>query len=42
LGRDLKWDNDKEQIVGDEQANGFLARPYRTGYEIELDNAVPS
>ena len=25
-----------EQIVGDEQANAFLARPYREGYEIEM------
>lgn len=35
LGRELKWDNDSEQIVGDDEANGFLARPYRSGYEIE-------
>ena len=36
LGRDLKWDNASEQIVGDEQANSMLARPYRKGYEIEM------
>lgn len=36
LGRDLKWDNDKEEITGDDEANGFLARPYRKGYEIEM------
>lgn len=36
LGRDLKWDNDKEEITGDEEANGFLARPYRKGYEINM------
>ncbi len=35
LGRDLKWDNNSEMIVGDEQANAMLARPYRSGYEIE-------
>lgn len=35
LGRDLKWDDNSEQIVGDEQANSFLGRPYRSGYEIE-------
>lgn len=33
--RELKWDNEKEEIVGDDQANAFLARPYRAGYEIE-------
>jgi predicted dehydrogenase len=36
LGRDLKWDNSSEQIVGDDEANGFLKRPYRQGYEIEM------
>jgi predicted dehydrogenase len=36
LGRDLKWDNSKEQIVGDDQANAMLAREYRAGYEIEM------
>ncbi len=36
MGRDLKWDNEIEQIVGDDEANGFLARPYRSGYEIEI------
>ena len=36
LGRSLKWDNESESVVGDDEANGFLARPYRKGYEIEL------
>ena len=36
LGRDLKWDDSAEQIVGDDQANSMLARPYREGYEIEM------
>jgi hypothetical protein len=36
LGRGLKWDDANEQIVGDEEANRFLARPYRSGYEIEM------
>ncbi|MEM7476324.1 MAG: Gfo/Idh/MocA family oxidoreductase [Planctomycetota bacterium] len=35
LGREIKWDDKAEQIVGDEQANSMLARPYREGYEIE-------
>lgn len=35
LGRGLKWDAQAEQIVGDEQANAMLERPYRAGYEIE-------
>ncbi|WP_246151367.1 Gfo/Idh/MocA family protein [Rubripirellula reticaptiva] len=42
LGRDLKWDDANEQIVGDEEANGMLTRPYREGYEIEMKEAVVS
>jgi predicted dehydrogenase len=30
LGRTLLWDPDKAQIIGDEEANRLLARPYRT------------
>lgn len=33
-GRKLNWDPDKEQIVGDDEANAFLSRPQRAGYEI--------
>ncbi len=36
LGRELKWDDEKEEIVGDVEANSFLKRPYRKGYEIEM------
>lgn len=35
LGRPLDWDPVKREIVGDEQANSFLAREYRKGFEIE-------
>jgi hypothetical protein len=36
LGRSISWDDASEQIVGDEQANAMLARPYRKGYGIEM------
>ncbi len=35
LGREIQWDNSTEQIVGDDQANSFLGRSYRKGYEIQ-------
>ena len=35
LGRELNWDPARREIVGDDQANSFLAREYRQGYEIE-------
>jgi hypothetical protein len=36
LGRDLKWDPAKREILGDAQANSFLSREYRKGYEINV------
>lgn len=35
VGRELKWDPTKREIIGDEQANSFLSRPSRAGFEIE-------
>jgi predicted dehydrogenase len=32
LGRSLQWDPAAGRVVGDEEANRLLARPYRTGY----------
>ena len=36
LGRELNWDPAKREIVGDDQANSFLARENRKGYEINM------
>lgn len=36
LDRELKWDADKREIVGDAQANAFLSRENRKGYEIDM------
>ena len=36
LGLTVKCDAAAEQIVGDEQANAMLARPYRDGFAIEM------
>lgn len=36
LGRELNWDPDKREVVGDDQANSFLARENRKGYEINM------
>jgi len=29
LGRSLAWDATKGQVIGDEEGNGLLRRPYR-------------
>lgn len=34
LGREIKWDPTKREIIGDEQANSFLSRENRKGFEI--------
>jgi predicted dehydrogenase len=36
LKRSIEWDPDKEEIVGDPEANAFLAREPRRGYEIKV------
>ena len=35
-GRKLVWDADKEEIVGDPEANAMLVRPYRAPWDAEL------
>ncbi|HEY1495568.1 MAG TPA: Gfo/Idh/MocA family oxidoreductase [Candidatus Solibacter sp.] len=34
LGRSLKWDAAKEQVVGDAEANAMLSRPYRGPWKL--------
>ncbi len=36
LGRKLNWDPTKREIVGDDEANAFLSRESRKGFEIEM------
>ncbi|MBM83294.1 MAG: oxidoreductase [Planctomycetaceae bacterium] len=36
LDRELKWDPEKREIIGDRQANSFLARENRKGFEINM------
>ena len=42
LGREIKWDDKTEQIVGDEIAKSMQGRKYREGYEIEMDAPKPA
>ncbi len=35
LGRSLKWDAAAERIIGDPEANQWLARPYRTPWSLD-------
>ncbi|MEZ6034794.1 MAG: Gfo/Idh/MocA family oxidoreductase [Planctomycetaceae bacterium] len=36
LNRELNWDPTKREITGDDQANSFLSRENRQGYEINM------
>ena len=36
LGRKINWDSKAEQIVGDSDANQWLSREQRKGYEIDV------
>jgi hypothetical protein len=35
LDRELQWDPEKREIIGDPQANSFLSRESRKGFEID-------
>lgn len=36
LGRELNWDPSLREIVGDVEANSFLSRENRKGFEINM------
>lgn len=36
LGREVQWDPTKREIIGDAQANAFLSRENRAGFEIQM------
>ncbi|MEZ6097337.1 MAG: Gfo/Idh/MocA family oxidoreductase [Pirellulaceae bacterium] len=36
LGREIRWDADRREIVDDDQANAFLSRENRKGFEIKM------
>jgi hypothetical protein len=35
LGRTLRWDGAKEEIIGDREANQLLSKPYRKPWTLE-------
>ena len=35
-GRKLQWDPSREEIIGDREANSWLTRPQREGYEVTV------
>ncbi len=41
IGRTIRWDDAKEEIIGDSEATALLERPYRTPWDRELKAALP-
>jgi hypothetical protein len=39
-GRKLKWDAEREEIVGDAEASGMLLRPYRKPWDDVLKSLI--
>ena len=42
VGRVLRWDDAKQDLVGDAEASRLLTKPYRSPWDRELRAAVPS
>lgn len=36
VGRSVRWDGEKEQVIGDEAANALVTKPYRKGWELKV------
>lgn len=36
IGRSIEWDDTKEEVVGDAEANQYLMRPYREPWSLEV------
>ena len=41
LGRTVRWDPEKEDVVGDAEAGALLTKPYRPPWDRELRAALP-
>ena len=40
LGRTLRWDDAKQDVVGDEEASRLLTKEYRSPWDRELEAAL--
>lgn len=36
VGRGVHWDGEKEQVIGDDEANALVTKPYRKGWELKV------
>jgi predicted dehydrogenase len=40
LGRSIRWDPDKEQVIGDREAQAMCVKPYRAPWDSALKSAI--
>jgi hypothetical protein len=40
LGRSIRWDPEKEQVIGDKEAAAMCLRPYRAPWDAALRSVV--
>ena len=40
LGRAIRWDPDKEQVIGDKEAAAMCVKPYRAPWDKEFRGAL--
>ncbi len=36
VGRSIRWDGAKEQVIGDDEADSLVTKPYRKGWELNV------
>lgn len=36
VGRKIRWDAEKEQVLGDPEANALVTKPYRAPWKLEV------
>jgi predicted dehydrogenase len=41
VGRVIRWDTERDDVIGDAEASGLLTRPYRAPWDRELEAALP-
>jgi hypothetical protein len=40
LGRSIRWDPEKEQVIGDREAAAMCVKPYRAPWDKALQDAL--
>jgi len=36
VGRSVRWDGEKQQVVGDPEADALVTKPYRAPWKLEV------